>query len=681
MPLLLGVDIGGTFTDLVGYNSDTGALHYTKSPTTYEDLRKAVFSCIKKAGLDVQQASLVKHGTTLVINALLQRRGARTALVTTKGFKDTLEIGRGNRTRPYDLRFQRTPPLVDRPARLEVSERISSAGEILVALDLTELEALASTLRDQAFEAVAVSFVNAYANPVHERAAVEFLRDKLDGTFVCCGSELSQQFFEFERTATAVSNAFVGPQVGSYVSKFRQSLRDEGFEGPLLLMGSHGGALSADRACREPIALVESGPVGGCIGAARYASTLGLEKVIAFDMGGTTAKSALIENGGYLVDSIYYVGGWETGFPIRSNVIDIFEVGAGGGSIAYVDSVGRMHVGPKSAGSTPGPACYGRGGDEPTVTDANLILGRLNPDHFLGGEMSLDAEAARSALCKKVADPLSLIGSEGVIRAADGVIRLASLSMAESIKQVSVGKGRDPRQFVLFCYGGGGPLHGAELARELKIPTVIVPAEPGNFSATGMLMADARVDASRTYLELVNEDALADASAMFKELETSARDELRKEFGNRTVSFERSAELRYRGQLHTIRVQVRPDEPLAQLLRSFEQEYTSRYGHLIPGGRPQFVALHCGATLAVEQPPLVRPQLADEQPQAGEREVYFLHERRFFPTTVYNRYALPPGFASAGPAVIEEYGSSTLVGPNDRFVIGALGEIRIECDQ
>ena len=412
---VIAIDIGGTFTDLVACDIESGAVAYTKSPTTYDKLGDAIFDCIRKAALNPSQASFIKHGTTLVINALLQRAGAKTALITTKGFRDVLEIGRGNRTQPFNLRFHREPPLIPRELRLEITERIDGTGQVRVALAKHELRDLAQTLRSSNVEALAISFLNSYLTPDHEQEAARELRRLLPDVFVTAGTELSREWHEFERTATAAANAYVGPQVSRYIAEFDSGLRDGGFNGSLLLMGSHGGVISAERGGREPITLVESGPVGGCIGAASYGETLGVENLVAFDMGGTTAKCAMIERGRYAVESIYHVGGPDAGFPIRGNVIDILEVGVGGGSIAWLDRMNRLTVGPRSAGSMPGPACYGRAGTEATVTDANLLLGRLDPDDFLGGEMRLDPAAARKTLLQRIGEPLGYAGEEAAV--------------------------------------------------------------------------------------------------------------------------------------------------------------------------------------------------------------------------------------------------------------------------
>jgi N-methylhydantoinase A len=679
---VIAVDIGGTFTDLVACDVETGAVAYTKSPTTYGRLGDAIFECIGKAKLNPRNASSVKHGTTLVINALLQRAGAKTALIATKGFRDILEIGRGNRTQPFNLRFHREPPLVPRELRFEIDERVDGAGRVRTPLAATLLASLAETLRSLEVEAVAVSFLNSYLTPDHEQQAAAELRRLLPDVFVTTGTELTREWHEFERTATVAANAYVGPQVSKYVAELDSGLRASGFKGSFLLMGSHGGVISAERSCREPVTLVESGPVGGCIGAARYGKLLGIDNLVAFDMGGTTSKCALIERGRYAVESIYHIGGPDNGFPIRGNVIDILEVGVGGGSIAWLDSQRRLGVGPVSAGSTPGPAAYARGGLEPTVTDANLLLGRLDPHNFLGGEMRLDLDLARNAMVRRIAEPLGYGGSDRGIRAAKGVLTIANLTMSSIIKKISIARGYDPRDFALFCYGGGGPLHGIELARALKIPRVIVPPEPGNFSAIGMLLADPRIDIARTFIVRLNAESITTVQSIFAELETEGRTALHREFGEGTVTIEREAEMRYKGQHHSIKIGIAETDDAVKLRARFDEEYLRRYGHANATAEVEVVVLHSLATLHTQQPDiarLARGERNGKAPLLENRPTFFLEEDRFLPTDIYDRYALGAEFAGRGPALIVEYGSSTLIGPGDTFTIGKLGEIHIDC--
>lgn len=684
MAYVIAVDIGGTFTDLVACDVESGAVVYTKSPTTYDRLGDAIFDCIRKAALDASNARFVKHGTTLVINALLQRNGAKSALLTTRGFRDILEIGRGNRTQPFNLRFHREAPLIPRELRYEIEERIDGNGEVRTPLSDGDLAPLAEALKSEQIESVAISFLNSYLKPYHEQAAAAELRRLLPDVFITTGTELTREWHEFERTATAAANAYVGPQVSRYIAEFDAGLRSNGFDGSLLLMGSHGGVISAERGCREPITLVESGPVGGCIGAANYGHLLGVDNLVAFDMGGTTAKCALIERGRYAVESIYHVGGPDAGFPIRGNVIDILEVGVGGGSIAWLDEQRRLNVGPRSSGSMPGPACYGRGGAEATVTDANLLLGRLDPGNFLGGEMTLDERAARNVMRERIGRPLGYgTDNDAIVRAAKGVLTIANLTMSSIIKKVSIARGYDPRDFALFCYGGGGPLHGIELARALKIPRVIVPPEPGNFSAIGMLLADPRIDTAQTSVVRLNPENLAKVSAIYTELEATGRAALLREFGDGAITVERQAEMRYKGQHHSIKISVLETDDAPRLRSRFDQEYLRRYGHVNPEADVEIVVLHSLATLHMQRPDIARLAKSTNghlTRELGRRPVFFLEEDSFLPTQIYNRYALKPGFKANGPALVVEYGSSTLIGPSDNFKIGMLGEIDIDCN-
>jgi N-methylhydantoinase A len=680
MSYSVAVDIGGTFTDLVGYEAETGSVVFAKSATTYGNFVDGILDCLAKARLEPRSATFLNHGTTLVINSLIERKGAKAALVTTSGFRDVLEIARGNRPDPFDLHYRRDDPLIPRPLRFEVRERIGSSGEIIAPLDVATLAPLAEKLEALGIDSVAIFFMNSYANPQHEESAAQELRRLLPHAYITCSTELTREWYEYERTSTVAANAYVGPQVNTYVRRLQSELTARGFRGSLFMMGSNGGLLSVDRTCRQPVSLVESGPIGGCIGAAAYAEALGCNNLIAFDMGGTTAKCALVENGRFSVDSIYYAGGYVKGFPIKSSVIDIVEVGSGGGSIAWLDAQNRLHVGPKSAGSTPGPACYGQGGREPTVTDANLVLGRLNAERFLGGEFPLDAKAAHTAV-QSVAEPLGYSGRDGVIEAADGILAIATVIMAGAIKKVSVEHGLDPRDFVLFCYGGGGPLHASALARELSIPTIIVPPEPGNFSAMGMLLADARIDVSKTFLGPLNETTVAALNEAFAAMEQEARGALVREFGvaDAAVLFERHAEMRYVGQRHNIKVLTTKIETPADIRHDFDRDYQRRYGHADARAKVEVQALHLSAFTRLRRPDLQRlPRGGATAVPPAERQVYF-GGHGFLTAAIFDRASLPIGFAADGPAVVEEYGSTTLVWPGDSFEVGALHEIRIRC--
>lgn len=680
MSYAIAVDIGGTFTDLVAFDHATQKVLYAKSPTTYDNLVDGILDCFKKAGIKPAEASLVNHGTTLVINSLIQRKGATTALVTSQGFRDILEIARGNRPDPFDLHYQRDEPLIPRELRLEVAERMDSKGEVVTPLDTAALKKLADEIKELGVESVGIFFMNSYINPAHEESAADTLKELLPDTYVTFSTDLTREWYEYERCSTVAANAYVGPQVSTYIRQLDQDLKQQGFGGSLFMMGSNGGLLSAERTCRQPIGLVESGPIGGCIGASAYAEKLGFKNVVAFDMGGTTAKCALVENGRFSVNSVYYVNGYVKGFPIKSAVIDIVEVGSGGGSIAWLDSQKRVHVGPQSAGSTPGPVCYGRGGEDPTVTDANLVLGRLNPGNFLGGEMKLDVGAAQRTVAEKIAAPLGYAGESGAIQMADGIISIATVIMAGAIRKISVEHGLDPRDFILFSYGGGGPLHSCALAHELSIPTIVIPPEPGNFSAIGMLLADARIDTSKTFVGILSDKTVPAMAEVYGAMESEARASLSQEFGSGEVFFEHHAEMRYRGQRHNIKVPVSGLKDAEQIRAAFERDYKRRYGHADAKAPAEFQALHLSAFARLKQPEIARLPRAAAKPQAAQkRKIYIGSAGGWLDAQIYHRDALEPGFSGAGPAVIEEYGSTTVVWPGDRFDIGALHEIRIQC--
>jgi N-methylhydantoinase A len=678
MGVFVAIDTGGTFTDLVTFDASRQSVRYTKSLTTHDNPIDGIFACVDKAKVSLNEAELFKHGTTLVINTLLERSGPQIAVVATRGFRDLLDFGRGNRTEPFNLFYRREPPLASREYRFEICERIDARGKVVEEPNRVEVEEIAARLRALDVASVAVAFMNSYINPVHEQTVAGWLRELLPSCYITTGSELTREWYEFERTATAAVNAYVGPKIGRYVGALDRALKQREFYGQLLMMGSNGGVLSVQHSAAAPILLVESGPVGGCIGAGAYASALATGDLIAFDMGGTTAKCALVKNGGFEIQSTYYIGGYGRGVPVRAPVVDIVEVGAGGGSIAWIDQQNHLRVGPRSAGSQPGPVSYGRGGLEPTVTDANLVLGRIGEHSFQGGEMTLDSGAALKALSERLGQPLGYRGEKSLLELAAGIVAITNVRMGEAIKRITVQRGEEPSDFKLFAYGGGGPLHAADLARELRIPVVIIPPEAGNFSAIGMLLANIRRDDSRTFLRRLNPQALSEMDDVFRNMEAEMRARIETDFGSVDVSFERIMEIRYVGQYHTVRVPAR-EETAAQLADRFRDIYRARYGHA-PNTVAEFVSLHCTATASTPQPDilgLAGDLLASEPAITKTRPVYFPEAHDYLDTKVFARSKLPRGFTSKGPAVIEEYGSTTLVGPSDRFEIGRLGEIRI----
>ena len=681
MRYLVAADTGGTFTDLVVHDVQDSRTEFGKTLTNYRDLMSGVMEGLRDTSGTLDAAAILKHGTTHVVNAFIQRRGAKTALISTAGFRDVIEIARGNRAVPFDIQYRRSPPLVPRNLRFDVPERMSADGAVVQPLDTAALRGICTNLRSLAVEAVAVSFLNSYVNPVHEELAKSILLDELPGVFVTTSTELSREWSEYERTSTVAANAFVGKQMSDYVNSFSHRLREKGFSGSFYMMASNGGVMSVQRTLLQPIALIESGPIGGCIGAANYAQALGIDRMIAFDMGGTTAKCALVEDGRFEVQPTYYVGGYDKGFPIRTPVLDIVEVGAGGGSIAAVDTNGRLQVGPRSAGSTPGPVAFGRGGTEATVTDANVALGRIGSDSFMDGKLVLDVEAARATI-GDLTSKLGLAAADGIDRVAQGILDLAAVTMTGAIKEISIERGRDVRDFSLFVFGGGGPLFGSELARSLSIREVIVPPQPGNFSSLGMLLAEARVDVAQTFVSRLSDDVLPDVAARFDALEEQAKTETAKSFDITSIRYERVVEMRYSGQRHTVRVRLDGSLDQKVITSAFEKTYLARYGHLNAGAPVEFITLRVGALV-----PTPRPELSDLA-QFGDaetakprthRSVYFgaIRERRRTP--IYRRSDLYEGFEAVGPLIVEEYSSTTIVNPGDTLRVGALGELRIKC--
>jgi N-methylhydantoinase A len=527
---VVGVDIGGTFTDLVGCVD--GRIVTSKTSTVPADPTRGVADSLSLAGCRMPALDEVLHGSTIAINTVLEKKGARTALITTRGFRDTYAIGRGNRIEAFNLFFHRPKPLVPRELTFEITERLNAKGEVLVPLADAEVTSLATMLAALKAEAVAVCLLHSYANPAHERRVGELLRAANPNLFVTLSHEIVREYREYERTSTTAINAFVGPRVQGYLRRLEGFLRTEKFDGKINIMRSNGGVMSIGLAQEQPVAMMESGPVAGMIGAGRLAKLLGLEQAIGFDMGGTTAKASLISNGAPAIEEGYVIGGEASGQPMQLPVVDIVEVGAGGGSIAWCDATGGIHVGPQSAGADPGPAAYGKGSTDPVVTDADLILGRINAERFLNGAMTLDRAAAERAVMNKIAQPLRL----GVPEAALGIVQIADASMSLAVRAVSINKGVDPRQSAMIAFGGAGPLHAVAIAREIFVPKVIVPKVPGTFSALGMLMASWRQDFVRTLYGLLGKLDAAQVEAVFAELAEAGRAQIARNAGSLLAS-------------------------------------------------------------------------------------------------------------------------------------------------
>src|SRR5215208_397019 len=513
----LAADIGGTFTDFAVFDDRTSALSFGKILSTPQRLVDGINAGVAKTGSDYSLTGLFLHGSTVAINTILERTGAKTALLITEGFRDVYEIGRINRPDAYNLFFRKHVPLVKRALRFEIKERVLSDGEVETPLDESEIAALGEKLERIGIEACAILFINCYARTDHEARAKAILEANHPNMFVSASHELSQEYREFERCSTVVANAYIGPKVRRYVGEIDQHIRSAGFTGSFLIVQSTGGLYDVEQAQSQRVRMLESGPAAGVIGTQALCHTLGIKNAIAFDMGGTTAKAGVIYKGEALTTGAALIGGYDKALPVQIAMMDIFEVGTGGGSIARNDD-GILRVGPQSAGAQPGPACYGLGGEEPTVTDANLMLGRLGADRFLGGEMKLDVQAAERALAK-VGKPLDMSATE----AADGILRIAATAMSYAVKGVTTERGLDAGDFALVAYGGAGPLHAVEVAREIGITTVIIPTAPGVFSAFGMLFSDLRYDFVRTWFTSLEDAPFDRIERIYRDLENQGR--------------------------------------------------------------------------------------------------------------------------------------------------------------
>ena len=672
--IVVAIDIGGTFTDLIGFDDAAGRFVEAKSLTTPAHLVQGIVDCIKKSGLAAGAIDELIHGSTIAINTLIERKGAKTGLVVTRGTRDVYIIGRGNRPEAYNLLFHRHRPLVPRHLTREVDERLLSSGEVHVPLDRAGIADACRALAAEGVEAVAVCFLHSYVNPEHERIAGEMVRAAMPGAYVSLSHEILREYREFERMSTTVVNAYIGPKVGGYVKSLNSSLGETGFRGALSIMRSNGGVMTPEIATERPVAMMESGPVGGIIASAQVGQALGLGNVISFDMGGTTAKASLVRDGEPTMAPGYYVGGYASGHPVMLPMIDVVEVGAGGGSIAWRDDVGALKVGPQSAGADPGPICYRGGGTEPTITDANVVLGRLDPDNFLGGQMQLDADGARRGIKEKIADPLKM----DTVAAAQAIVEIAIAKMSLAVREVSVAKGYDPRDFALVASGGAGPLHVVAIARELYIPKVVVPLFPSHFSALGMLLADERHDFIRTfYSDLASVD-FATLASIHHEMVAEASASLRHAAGaERQIHLD----LRYVGQEFTLQVPVSVDQLKAGDRRSiraaFDALYEHRYAHHSPDEPVEMVNIRLA--MIGKRPKLTFPRLAagGSPKPSHQREVYFSDPRKPLPCPVYQREALGADHDIAGPALIQEHGTTTVLFEHDTCTVAPSGELII----
>ena len=680
----VGVDIGGTFTDVAVVEEASGRIGVAKQLTTPENFARGVFealgAALQKYEIASTEVSFLSHATTVVTNALLESKGADVASISTDGFRDLLELRRSARSDLYDM-FQDAPAtLVPRHRRFEITERISAEGDIVTPLDLDQVDQLIVQIRASGAQAIAVCLLHAFVNDCHERLLGERLRAALPEVAVYLSSEVLPEIREFERSSTTAVCAYVGPILASYLQGLESQTRAMGLP-RLYIMGSAGGVFDVAESLRMPAMAVESGPAAGVIAAQLVSRELGLPNLISFDMGGTTAKASLIEGGAFATTAEYEVGGganvsrWlhGTGHPIRVPVIDLAEVSAGGGSIAWVDAGGALRVGPHSAGALPGPACYGRGGSDSTVTDCNVAMGYLHPQSLLAGNLQVDLQAARTAIEHHLAQPLGL----SIEAAASAVIEVVNASMAEALRIVSVERGHDAREFSLVAFGGAGPIHATALAEELEIPQVVVPPAPGAFSALGLVATDMRREYSQTFYLRSDQIDSTSLRRAFKTLEQRASQLVAEsELGDDQFEFSYSVDCRYPRQAYELNIEFdqAKSDSLATLCHSFHERHRTTYGHANPNEPVQLVNLRLAAIGRLA--PLALREQSDSEPKTAqataERSVRFGRGEPT-PCPVYSREALPASHCLVGPAVIESLDSTVVVPPGWQCVVNGLG--------
>jgi N-methylhydantoinase A len=673
-----GSDIGGTFTDVILFERETRAIRLAKVLSSRE-LDRAVLDGIAAAGASLDALETLVHGSTVVINALLERKGVPTALVTTEGFRDVYEIGRINRPDSFNVFFKKHDPLVPRARRFEVRERLLPDREVL-PLEEEEISRIVTRLAGEEVDAIAILLLHSYANPAHEQKLKQALTEAFPGKFISASYELTREYREYERTSTVVANAYVGPIVNRYLQHMAAELAKGRFVGSLYLMQSNGGLVGVDEARRNCIALIESGPAGGVIGTREVLADLGLPSGVAFDMGGTTAKAGVVEDGVPRIGHQYFIGSYNTGLPVLTPVMDIHEVGTGGGSIATVTEFGELRVGPRSAGAAPGPACYRLGGKEATVTDANVALGRLNPALPLAGAIELDEAAARRALADCVAGPLGV----SIETAAAGIVRVANTAMAYAISAVTIERGLNPADFALVAYGGAGPLHATQIARELGMRHVVIPPNPGVFSAYGMLFADPQGYASRTQITELEPAALAGLGTSVETLIAEAAGRIG--LGSGAVDrVDLAADMRYVGQEHTVTVQIERAmlavDGAVALKRRFDEVHERTYSHSAAEERAQIVTLRAAVTKFSDKPRFMPIEIQNAAPQPAFHKAVWLEAEEATATPFYERASLSPGSCITGPAVVFEETSSTLLLAGDVATVHANGHLLIEIEE
>jgi N-methylhydantoinase A len=669
--LRVAVDVGGTFTDVCILDEDGGEIRVGKVPSTADPI-EAVVAGVVDAGIDLRDVVVFSHGTTVATNALITRNLPPAAMVTTRGFRDVIEIRRGTKADLWDAYNDVAPPYIRRRDRFEVTERVDYAGEVVTPLDESDARRVAAILRRRGVQTVAVCFINAHANPSHEARMREILEEELPDVTVSTSAEVLPEIFEHERFSTTVANAVLSPLISGYVSRLQDRLREEGYGGDVLLLHSGGGVMTPRLAQRYAVRLAASGIAAGAIASRHIATLCGFSNAIGFDMGGTSTDVSLVYNGEERVTKEWFV---EYGYPICFPSIEVLTIGAGGGSFAWIDEAGSLRDGPQSAGANPGPACYGRGNDRPTNTDANLVLGRLG-NRLIGGAMILDRAAAERAIDEHVARPLGL----GAVEAADAIIQVANANMADAVRLISIRRGYDPREFCLVAFGGAGPLHGAALAEELSIPTVLVPPNPGITSALGCLLVDVRHDLSAMFLghaDTVDRNAL---EAEFAKLEAEGRERLAAEgVPDEQMSVQRLVDMRYLGQWRSLTVPVSAPADLADAVARFHADHERAYNYRRDGSPVEIYRLSVRAIGVTPKPELKRHDLDGAGASSAEsRPVHFDASGTAVDTPVYLRDELPAGATIEGPATIDQLDSTTLVPPGWRAAVDEWLNIRMD---
>ena len=688
----LGIDIGGTFTDATLVNETTGEIRVGKVPSTPEDpstgFMNATDRMLLKASVEPDEVEYVVHGTTVATNAIIEKKVAPTGFITTFGFRDLLEIQRQIRPTLYDLQFEKPRPLVPRYLCFGIPERLDAQGRVLTPLDENALVDAVHQLKRENVTAVAVCFLHSYINPAHEKRVGEILCEVFPDAIVSLSSEVAPEFREYFRASTTVINACIRPIVAHYLRSIEDRLREKGIAAELLVMQSSGGVFTFASASEKPVFMVESGPAAGVIAATYLGTALGHPDVISFDMGGTTAKAGLVQDGVPRVTKEYEVGtaaksgvgaSRGAGYPIRTPVIDLVEIGAGGGSIAWVDSGGILRVGPQSAGADPGPVCYGKGGSEPTITDANLVLGRLNPSYFLGGEIALEVEAARKAIYEKCAQPLGM----DLVETAHGIVEIANTAMTNALRLVSVQRGYDPRDFALVAFGGAGPVHANRLAIEVQIPRTVIPMSPGTTSAMGLLVTDLKHDYSRTLIQRVDQVDVDMVAIIYRELEVDGRESLEREGVNpEKITFLHQVDMRYVGQSYELTIPLSEGKlgaaEIEGVLAQFHREHDRAYGYSAPNEPAEFVNLRLSAIGKINKPQL--RELGKEEDdistaQKESRSVYFDERKDFVECPIYDRYRLSAGCVLEGPAIVEEIDATTVIHPGYEALVDKFGNL------